>query len=102
MDRQTDRQVTDIATYRLNQPRGRFIRNIYKLSETIPAPASGESSLVVYYLQLCVGRDEPVVSLGTNSEFIEYIAAVRGQITNCRKDNGINTFTLYSFSIFPT
>ena len=58
--------------------------------------------LVVYYLQHCVGRDEPVVSLGTNSEFIEYIAAVRGRITNCRKDNGINTFTLYRFSIVPT
>ena len=59
------------------------------------------SRLVVCYLQNCVGRDEPVVSLGTNSEFIEYIAAVRGRITNCRKDNRINTFTLYSFSIFP-
>ena len=58
------------------------------------------SRLVVYYLQHCVGRDEPVVSLGTNSEFIEYIAAVQGRITNCRKDNGINTFTLYSFSIY--
>ena len=27
-----------------------------------------------------VGRDEPVVSLGTNSEFTEYMAAMRGQI----------------------
>ena len=36
------------------------------------------AALLSIYLQHCVGRDEPVVSLGTNTELIEYKAAMRG------------------------
>ena len=38
-----------------------------------------------------VGRDEPVVSLGTYSEFTEYMAAMRGQILSSRMN--IRTYT---------
>ena len=38
-----------------------------------------------------VGQDEPVVSLGTYSEFTEYMAAVRGQIWPCPMN--IRTYT---------
>ena len=38
-----------------------------------------------------VGRDEPVVYLGTYSEFTEYMAAMRGQILSSRMN--IRTYT---------
>ena len=113
-------RTTDITDRRLNRSKGRFSENQTEtdiFSGWLPSVTTSQNNLVTMTMTMTmmmlmtmtmtmtmtmkhlysslftnlVGRDEPVVSLGTYSEFTEYMAAMRGQLLSSRMD--IRTYT---------